>query len=69
MKVFRDHQNFEFVVCNAPYRKGKKNHVAFYEPNVNRTVIIITLVNYKQLNQREQKGRQTGNEARVKIIR
>lgn len=53
MKVFRDHQNFEFVVCNAPYRKGKKNHVAFYEPNVNRTVIIITLVNYKQLNQRE----------------
>lgn len=70
MKVFRDHQNFEFVACNASYRKGKKkNRVAFHEPDVNCTVIIITLVNCKQLNQREEKGRQTGNEARVKIIR
>lgn len=54
MKVSRDSKSFESVVCDASYKKGKKIHVAFYEPDVNHSVIIIKLANCKQLNNRNR---------------
>lgn len=48
--------------------KKNPNQAAFSEPDVNHSVITTMLANYKQLNQREMDGEQTGNEARVKII-